>query len=81
MNRDLLNECIGISGSLPDGDGQCARASYKASQLYHEQGKGKESEEYLKKAKVMRRRISLGDVLEEDESIELYNKLNLWMLW
>ena len=81
MNRDLLNECIAISGSLPEGDGQFARANYKLSQLYHEQGKLKEGEEYLEKARAMRRNMSNGTALEDDESIDSYNKLNLWMLW
>lgn len=81
MSRDLLHECITISGSLSEGDGQYARANYKLSQLYHEQGKEKESDEFLEKARVVRRKICKAPALEDNESITTYDKLNLWMLW
>ena len=81
MCRDLLNECIAIAGSLPEGDGQFARANYRLSQIYHEQGKVREGDEVLEKARVMRRHISNGAALEDEESIDTYNKLNPWMLW
>lgn len=80
-DRDFLNECIAISRSLPEGDGQFARANYRLSPLYRELGKVRECEEYMEKARAMRRRISKGTVLEDDESIVTYDKLNLWMLW
>ena len=41
----------------------------------------REGDEFLEKARVMRRNISNGTALEDDESIDTYDRLNLWMLW
>ena len=81
MSRDLLNECIAIPGSLPEGDGQFARANYKLSQLYYEQGKESEGDKFHERARVMRRTLSEQTTLDDDESIDTYDRLNLWMLW
>ena len=77
----MLNKCVAISESLPEGDGQFARANYKLSQLYHEQGKVSEGDEFLERARAMKRNIFNRTTSDDDESIETYNKLNLWMLW
>ena len=77
----MLNKCISISESLPEGDGQFARANYKLSQIHHEQGKASEGGEFLAKARAMKRKISSRTASDNDESIESYDKLNLWMLW
>ena len=81
LHSDLLNECIATSANFSEGDGQFARANYKISQLYAETGKSKDAEESLKQARATRVKMVTGTTLSDDESIETYNKLNLWMLW
>ncbi|KAL8781443.1 MAG: hypothetical protein Q9213_005995 [Squamulea squamosa] len=78
---DLLHECAAIAQSLPEGEGQLARAWYKLHTLYAQDGKSKESEELLVKARTLRRKLLGCSELEGDDSEESYNSLNLWMLW
>ncbi|KAL8736413.1 MAG: hypothetical protein Q9166_000205 [cf. Caloplaca sp. 2 TL-2023] len=78
---DLLNECVTISQSLPEGEGQLARAWYKLHTLYAQEGKIKQSEEAEDKARASRKKILRGSELVEDDSEESYDRLNLWMLW
>jgi len=79
---DFLNECIAVSENLPEGDGQQARAHYKLSLIYSQQG-GRQSvsDERRVKARALRSRILGQDAVGEDDSEDAYNNLNLWMLW
>lgn len=70
-----------ISQSLPEGEGQLARACYKLHTIYALEGKSKLSEEFSDKARALRQKIQGVSTLDEDESEESYNRLNLWMLW
>ena len=81
LPSDLLNECVAISESLPEGEGQSARAMFKLSTIYAQEGKIKQGEEFGAKAQALKKKILCGDNLDEDESEEIYNRLNLWMLW
>ncbi|KAL8993731.1 MAG: hypothetical protein Q9169_006128 [Polycauliona sp. 2 TL-2023] len=78
---ELLHECATISQSLPEGEGQLARAWYKLHTLYAQEGKIPHSEELQTKARLLREKIINSDEPADDDSEESYNRLNLWMLW
>ncbi|KAL9615519.1 MAG: hypothetical protein Q9167_000032 [Letrouitia subvulpina] len=82
---NLLNECIAISGSLVEGEGQQARAMYKLSLVLREQDRIKQSEDALEKATSLRKRIrgaeNVHETKSEAEAEKEYDRLNLWMLW
>lgn len=80
--RNLLNECVIISQSLPEGEGQLARAWYKLHTLYAQEAKIAQSEEFTTKARRLRKKLLDGvERPEAEDSEESYNQLNLWMLW
>ena len=76
-----MSECVTISESLPEGAGQLARALWKLSVLHAAQGRARESEEFKSRARVLKAKVLGGSNVENDESDEAYNRLNLWMLW
>ncbi len=76
-----MNTCATISESLPEGNGQFARANYKLYQLYQEQGRVTEAEKALTIARDMRHNMAKEKEAELSETIDAYNNLNLWMLW
>ena len=81
IRSDLINECIAISESLPEGLGQLARAMYKLALLHAEQGRAKISQETKEKARELKAKIRGNEASNDDDSEEAYNRLNLWMLW
>ena len=78
---DLINECIAISESLPEGLGQLARATFKLALLHAEQGRAEISQETREKARGLKARIAGKDASHDEDSEEADNRLNLWMLW
>jgi len=71
---------VGISETLPDGEGQLARAYYKLSVIYRQIHKQDESSYCKKQAIDLRVKIcpEEKDVAYEEET---YKKLCPWMLW
>ncbi|KAI9719975.1 MAG: hypothetical protein M1812_003100 [Candelaria pacifica] len=79
----LLQECISISESLPEGMGYAARAKFKLGQVYACAGDIKSSENYKQGAKELRLELAgkgIGAV-ESEDSEEAYAQLVVWMLW
>ena len=75
---------MAISQSLPEGDRQLARALYKLSVIYGKQGKTELSEEHSRRARELKHKIKGNATQDSDEANdeeEVYNRLNLWMLW
>lgn len=79
--RELLNECVLIAESLPEGEGQLARAWHKLHVIYGQQAKMKQSENFKSKASGLRSKILNSNMSDMADSEEAYNELNLWMLW
>jgi hypothetical protein len=75
----LLRECIEISQSLPDCEGQrhLARACYKLAGIFQNLEKDKESAEYIDRGRSLARDISERDSC----SVEDFDSLVPWMLW
>jgi hypothetical protein len=79
-NRELLTQLADIAGSIPEGQGQLARAQFKLSVLYDEAGREDASRAALEIAEKSRKEIRpelANAALIEDE----FNKLCPWMLW
>ena len=76
----MLKELVMILESLPEGEGQLARASYKMSMVSGEMGRQADSEEYRKKAFDLKAKLGLGDetAISTEES---FTRLCPWMLW
>ncbi len=80
LNSELLKELVAISETLPDGEGQLARAYYKLSVIYSQNHRQDESTHCKKQAIDLRAKVCQGekDVAYEEET---YKKLCPWMLW
>ncbi len=78
--RQLLEEVVGISETFVEGEGQRARALYKLTNIYEDQGKLDESNICREKALALRTalRPDLTDAPFEEAE---FSKLCLWMLW
>ena len=76
----MLEELVLISESLPQGEGQLARANYKLSVLYAELDRKVESKECRQRAVGLRTKLrpTEHDVPFEEE---IYMQLCPWMLW
>lgn len=76
----LLNECVAVSESLPEGKGYLARARFKLGELWASEGDLQQSESNKKTARALGRDL-LGDQWPIDANEASYDKLVVWMLW
>ena len=76
----LLNECITISESLPEGKGYLARARFKMSEISEQEGNVEESQSSRKIARSLGQEL-LGEQWPSDDTETSYEKLVVWMLW
>lgn len=76
----LLNECVGISESLPEGKGYLARAKLKLGEFWASEGGLQQSESNQKTARALRREL-LGDQWLVEDNEASYEKLVVWTLW
>ena len=75
----LMQECTLVSESLPEGKGYLARAHYKLSLLYAEDGNGSQAQTHREIARNLKQEI-LGEAPGED-TMEAFQGLVVWMLW
>ena len=78
--KTLLNECITVSESLPEGKGYLARASFKLSELSEHEGSLEECQSSRNVARSLGREL-LGEQWPNDDNEASYDKLVVWMLW
>jgi hypothetical protein len=76
----MLDEIVGIAESLPEGEGQLARALYKRAEIQGEKGMVAESTACRDRAVglLAKLRPELKDAPFEEAT---FAKLCLWMLW
>ena len=78
----LLQESVLVSESLPEGKGYLARAHYKLSLLYIENSDASQAQTYRVTARNLRQEIMVEEAPEvEEDTIEAYQGLVVWMLW
>ena len=76
----LLDECVSIAESLPEGKGYLARAMFKLSLVHAREGNVEQSEAC--RATASQLYVSLnGDLPSIEETEDSYSKLVVWMLW
>lgn len=84
-NSKLLEECIQISGGLPEveGIGHLARATYQLSQILEDSEKEKQSSEYLQRAMELKEELDgvVGDYVLLNGASSDFEHLLPWMLW
>ena len=84
-SSQLLDECIKISGELPqiEGIGHLARANYKLSQILGDLGSVKESARYLETAVSLKENIKSldGDYIPLNGAESDFESPVPWMLW
>ncbi|ORX98178.1 hypothetical protein BCR34DRAFT_607010 [Clohesyomyces aquaticus] len=77
---ELLGQLVDIAGSIPEGQGQLARAHFKLSVLCAERERAAESQNHRKIAEKLKAQLKPDLTNAPFEEVE-FTKLCLWMLW
>ncbi|KAF2477128.1 TPR-like protein [Lindgomyces ingoldianus] len=76
----LLGQLVDISSSIPEGQGQLARAYFKLAVIHKERDRSEQSRTYRQKAEAIRADIR-PDLCNAPFDETEFMKLCLWMLW
>lgn len=76
----LLDECVFIAGSLPEGKGYLARAMFKLSLVHAREGNVEQSK-VCKEIASQLHSSHYGDLPHVEETEDSYGRLVVWMLW